>query len=124
MSKVYGEEADRKRKAGQRYSGYELIKDVANYKARVRSLASRRAQETERRRSSINPKSFLLSNQFLDEQDYEYGADRWKLMNGMSSLAIRKKAHAMYYIVGIAGRSVYYIHSINRKIGMEVIRGS
>ena len=104
IGRVYGDEAARKRKAGQRYSGYELIKDVANYKARVRSLALQRAQETEKRQSSMNAKSFLLSNRFLDEQDYEYGADKWKFMNGMSSLAIKKQAHVLYYIVGTTGR--------------------
>ena len=122
MGKVYGEEAARKRKAGQRYSGYELIKDVANYKARIRSLAIQRSQETQKRQSSsTNAKSFLLSNRFLDEQDYEYGADRWKFTNGRSSLAIKKQAHVMYYIVGTIGRSVYCIRSVNEITGMEII---
>ena len=103
IGRVYGDEAARKRKAGQRYSGYELIKDIANYKARVRSLALQRAQETEKRQSSMNAKSFLLSNRFLDEQDYEYGADRWRFMNGLASLAIKKQAHVMYYVVGATG---------------------
>lgn len=99
LSKVYGEEATRRRITGQRHRNYELIKDVADYKARVRSLAVQRAQETKKRNGIAGAKAFLLSSRFLNAEDYAYGAARWAFMKGKSSLAFKKQAYVMCYIV-------------------------
>ena len=94
-----GEEASRRRNAGQRYRGHELVKDVANFKARVKSLAAKRANEMEKRKTSPNAKSFLLSSSFLKEEDFNIGAERRKFINGGSTLAVEKSARLIRYIV-------------------------
>ena len=94
-----GEEARRRRRAGQRYRGHELIKDVADFKARVKFLAAKRVDETKRRIPSVKP--FLLSRFFWNEEDLRLGAARWKFMEGEATLAIEKSANAVRYIVSI-----------------------
>ena len=99
VSKIYGEEAERRRKAGQRHQGYELVKEAAEFKARVQALAAKRAQLAFERGQSRPPKAFLLSASFLHEQDFRYGAQRWAFQNGDSTLAIDTKASLVRYIV-------------------------
>ena len=71
ISKVYGEEAERQRSAGQVSHGAELVRDVAAFKAQVQKLAAKRKEKTlNRRRSGFN-KAFLLSGAFCDIHDYK-----------------------------------------------------
>ena len=97
LSKVMGEEARRLRQAGQRYRGHELIKSVADFKARVKSLAAKRAEKTKHRKPS--DKAFLLSRFFWNEEDFNIGAERWKFMDHGSTLAVQKSAQLIRYIV-------------------------
>lgn len=95
-----GEEANRRREAGQRYRGQELVKEVADFKARVKLLAEQRAREMDKRQMSLNPsKSFLLSGSWRNKEDFEIGAARWKFMGDGSTLAREKSAHLVRYIV-------------------------
>ena len=96
LSKVMGEEASRLREAGQRYRGHELIKHVADFKARVKLLADKRADETFKRKVSSNRRSFLLSSSFWNKEDFELGAAGW---DGGSTLALEKSVHRIRYIV-------------------------
>ena len=98
LSKVMAEEATRRRKAGQRYHGHELIKDVADFKARVKLLAAARVHETNKRKTSS---SFLLSSSFCNQKDFRLGAPRWEYMKGEATLAIDEPARLVRYIVSI-----------------------
>ncbi|KAL8784401.1 MAG: hypothetical protein Q9195_009066 [Heterodermia aff. obscurata] len=80
LSKVMGEEASRRRKAGQRYRGDELAKDVADFKARVRLLAA-------------------ASTFFKDEEDFEFGDKTWKFTHDGSTLAFEKSSNLIRYIL-------------------------
>ena len=103
LSKVYGEEADRRRHGGQRHRGYELIRDVADYKARVRSLATKRIQVTwERKKTSDDTTAFLLSSRFWDAKHLRFGMNRWKFMNGKATMAIDVRKSNVYYLVTIS----------------------
>ena len=99
VSKIYGEEAVRRRKTGQRHEGYELVKEAAEFKARVQALAAKRAQLAAQRAQSRLSKAFLLSACFLDEQDFRYGVHRWAFQSGDSTLAVDNKASLLRYIV-------------------------
>ena len=94
-----GEEARRRRKTGQRYHGHDMIKDVADFKARVKLLAAQRAHETDKRKKSSNANSFLLSSHFCNEKDFRLGVLRWKFMNGEATLALDVPARLVRYIV-------------------------
>ena len=111
ISKVYEQEVVDRKKAGQRYQGYELIKEVAGFKARVQHLAEKRAEETAKRRASQRTNPFLLSSSFLDMDDFrlgypefEAGANPVNLWGGENalSLATVDRLDALRYIVCIA----------------------
>ena len=121
VSKIYGEEAERRRKAGQRHQGYELVKEAAEFKARVQALATKRAQLAATRRQSRLSKAFLLSARFLDEQDFLYNNPRWEFQNGDSTVAFDIKASLVRYIVSTPKllKSMKFAHW--QSTGVEVL---
>ncbi len=106
ISKVYEQEAVERKRAGQRYQGYELIKEVADFKAKVQHLAKKRAEETAKRRSFLRSdqrsNSFLLSTCFLDVEDFRYSFPEWRPQESTLTVAIVDKLDALRYIVSIA----------------------
>ena len=107
VSKIYGEEAKRRRDKGQRHQGYELVQDVAGFKAEVQALSLKRARETARRKRSGLNNAFLLSARFQKEQDLNYKARKWQFADGKSTLAVENKNHLIRYIV--SGESLQHI---------------
>ena len=106
MRNIYEEEANRRREKGQSYQEYELVKDVAGFKARVQTLTEKRAHLLEERlRNKENPGAFLLSNgsvRFWNKRDVRYGEDRWEFREGNSTLAINDKDQLIHYIVSVS----------------------
>ena len=100
ISKVYEQEAVERKRAGQRYRGYELIKEVAEFTARVQDLANRRADETTRRRASQQSTAFLLSTFFLDVEEYRFDFSEPKIST--LTLATVDRLNALRYIVSTA----------------------
>ena len=100
ISKVYGQEVEDRKKAGQRYQGYELIKEVFDFKARVQHLARKRAEETTKRRVSRRSNAFLLSTRFLDVNDFRYTPARDPKESTLA-LATVEKLNALRYVVSI-----------------------
>lgn len=101
VGKVYGEEAIRRRTAGRRHQGYELVQEVADFKAEVYALKSKRARETAERKRAGSETAFLLSAQFWDIEDLDYRFDRWQFADGQSTLAIETKRSLVRYIVSV-----------------------
>ena len=99
---MYEQEAVERKRAGQRYRGYELIKEVANFKARVQHLAKKRADETIKRRASQRTDPFLLSTCFLNMDEIRYSLPEWGLREGTLTLATVDRLDALRYIVSIA----------------------
>lgn len=95
LSKVYGEEADRRRKAGQSHQGYELVRDVASFKARVQALAAKRSEKAAERQRAKKYAPFLFSARFWGKDDFE-------ILNSSKNgfrLAVYKKECKTRYIV-------------------------
>ena len=99
---MYEQEAVDRKKAGQRYKGYELIKEVAGFKARVQHLAEKRAEETAKRRASQWTNAFLLSTYFLDEDDFRLSYPKWGKQESTLTLATVDRLDTLRYIVSIA----------------------
>ena len=99
---MYEQEAVDRKKAGKRYQGYELIKEVAGFKARVQRLAERRAEETTRRRALQQTDQFLLSTCFLDVNEFKYDFGGWRSPRNTLTLASMDRLDALCYIVSIA----------------------
>ena len=99
---MYEQEAVDRKKAGQRYQGYELIKEVADFKARVQHLAEKRAVEMARRRASQRTNAFLLSTCFLNEDDFRFSFPEWGSQGSTLTLATVDRLDALRYIVSIA----------------------
>ena len=104
--KVYGQEVEARKKAGQRYQGYELIKEVFDFKARVQHLARKRAEETAKRRYSLGSKAFLLSTCFLEMDDFQYDSSALDTQGSTLTLAMVKKPDALRYVVSIAETTI------------------
>ena len=96
ISEVYEQEVVKRKKAGQRYQGYELIKEVASFKARVQDLADRRAEEMFER-----SEAFLLSTCFLDVNEFKLEGKRFGEPPTLN-LASVDRLDALRYIVSIA----------------------
>ena len=96
ISEVYEQEAVKRKKAGKRYRGYDLIKEVASFKARVQDLADRRAGETIKR-----SEAFLLSTCFLDMNEFNLEGKRFGESPTLN-LASVDRLDALRYIVSIA----------------------
>lgn len=97
VSKVYGEEADRRREAGQSNQGYELIRDVASFKARVQALAAKRYEKVVERQRAKKFAPFLFSARFWNKDDFEiFNSSK----NGFR-LAVNKKECKARYIVSL-----------------------
>ena len=102
ISKVYEQEAVDRKKAGQRYQGYELIKEVAGFKARLQHLAKKRVEETDKRRASHRTNAFLLSTCFLHVEDFLFSHPKRRVQESTSTLATVDRLNALRYIVSIA----------------------
>ena len=101
ISRVYGQEVEDRKRAGQRYQGYELIKEVVDFKARVQHLARKRVEETAKRRVSRRSNAFLLSTRFLDVNDFRYNTPAWDPQSSTLTLATVEKLNALRYVVSI-----------------------
>ena len=99
---MYEQEAVDRKKAGQRYQGYELIKEVADFKARVQHLAGKRAVEMARRGASKRTDAFLLSTCFLNEDDFRFSFPERGSQESTLTLATVDRLDALRYIVSIA----------------------
>ena len=99
-SEVYGGEAERRRKSGQPYKDYELVKDVAEFKANVHALAEKRARRTaESSRIVMTPPAFLIGGgtaRFWKEQEFEF---RWGYKTDKLTLATESKKLLFRYVV-------------------------
>ena len=102
ISKVYEQEAVDRKNAGQRYKGYELIKEVAGFKARIQRLADKRAEETAKRRASQRTNAFLLSTCFLNQDDFRFSYPERGSQESTLTLATVDRLDALRYIVSIA----------------------
>ena len=102
ISRVYGQEVEDRKRAGQRYQGYELIKEVVDFKARVQHLAETRAKQTAKRRASKETNAFLLSTCFLKVDDFQYDSPASDTQASTLTLATIEKLHALRYVVSIA----------------------
>ena len=100
ISRVYEQEVEDRKRAGQRYQGYELIKEVFDFKARVQHLARKRADETTKRKVSRRSNAFLLSTRFLDVNDFRYTPARDPKESTLA-LATVEKLNALRYVVSI-----------------------
>ena len=106
---MYEEEVIDRKKAGRRYQGYELIKEVAGFKARVQHLAEKRAEETTKRRASQRTNPFLLSTRFLDMDDFRLAYPEWPAWGAVENaltLATVDRLDALRYIVCIAETAI------------------
>ena len=99
---MYEQEAVERKRAGQRYQGYELIKEVADFKARVQHLAKRRAEETAKRRVLQRSNAFLLSTCFLDVDEFRYSFPERRPQKSTLTLATVDRLDTLRYIVSIA----------------------
>lgn len=102
VSEVYGEEAGRRRSTGQRHQGYDLVREVAGFKAEVRALSDERAQTTARRKHSGRSNTFLLNARFWSSEELQYEVPRWEFAKGNSTLAVEKGPDLVRYIVSLA----------------------
>ena len=102
ISRVYEQEVEDRKRAGQRYQGYELIKEIFDFKARVQHLARKRAEETAKRRVSRQSNAFLLSTRFLDINEFRYESPAWDPQESTVTLATVDKLHALRYVVSKA----------------------
>lgn len=101
ISRVYEQEVEDRKRAGQRYQGYELIKEVFDFKARVQHLARKRAEETAKRRVSQRSNAFLLSTRFLDVNEFQYYSPFLDPQESTLTLATVEKLDALRYVVSI-----------------------
>ena len=106
ISRVYEQEAVERKRAGQRYQGYELIKEVADFKARVQLLATQRAEETAKRRASRRSNAFLLSRKFLKMDEFQYRSPGRRPQESTLTLATADKLDALRYIVSVAETAI------------------
>ena len=100
VSRVYGEEVERRRKEGQEAQGLELIRDIAAFKARAQYLVKKRYAVLDERKQSGQEKSFLLSGVYLDVQNFETQEPPSPAESTSVSLAIDKRVQKARYIVG------------------------
>ncbi|KAL8795100.1 MAG: hypothetical protein Q9195_002397 [Heterodermia aff. obscurata] len=98
VSRVYGEEIKRRHKAGQQAQGLELIRDIAAFKARAQQLVKRRYRAHEERRRSNKEKSFLLSGDYLDVQEFDIKDNSSASGSTEVTLAISKRVRKTRYI--------------------------
>ena len=101
ISRVYEQEAVERKRAGQRYQGYEMIKEVADFKARVQHLAEKRAEETAKRRASQRTNAFLLSTDFLDIEKFQFSIPKRTPQESTLTLATVDRLDALSYIVSV-----------------------
>lgn len=101
VSTVYGEEAERRRKAGQRHQGYELISEIAAFKARAQNLAAKRRKKEVQRRRANQMTSFLFSGRFWELQDFEICQDVGQAQSASLKLAMDRKELSTRYIVSL-----------------------
>lgn len=101
VSTVYGEEAERRRRAGQRHQGYELISEIAAFKARAQNLAAKRRQKEAQRRRANQMTSFLFSGRFWEIEDFEFCQDIGQPRSANMKLAVDKKELSTRYIVSL-----------------------
>ena len=106
ISDVYKQEAVERKRAGQRYRGYELIKEVADFKARVQHLAEKRAEETAKRKASQRTNAFLLSTAFLKIEEFQYDIPESWDPEGTLTLATVDRLDALRYIVSVAETAI------------------
>lgn len=106
VSRVYEQEVEDRKRAGQRYQGYELIKEVFDFKARVQHLARRRAEERAKRRVSRRSNAFLLSTRFLDMNEFQYESPAWGPQESTLTLATVDKLDTLRYVVSIAETTI------------------
>ena len=104
ISTVYGEEAERGREKGQRHQGYDLVQEVAAFKAEIRALWLERAQETRKRKQSELNNVFLLTARHLNEQDFACKPHNWAFADSTQTLAIETKSRLVRYIVSTDDR--------------------
>ncbi|KAL8759096.1 MAG: hypothetical protein Q9184_003721 [Pyrenodesmia sp. 2 TL-2023] len=98
VSKVYGEEAGKRRRRGVRHQGYDLVREVADFKAKVQALSSTRARETSKRQQSGRPNPFLLRANRLDAQDLTYQYPHWQFADGKATLAKKRNSELTRYV--------------------------
>ena len=99
VSKVYGEEVERRRKAGQHTQGPELIRDIAAFKSRAQELVRRRRIALQQRETSSHKKSFLLSGEYLRVEDFDFKESLSDTGNTKITLATDRAARKTRYIV-------------------------
>ena len=102
ISRVYEEEVKDRKRAGQRYQGYELIQEVFDFKARIQQLARKRAKEMTKRRASGRSTVFLFSKPFLNVNEFRYDWPRGGHLESTLTLATVEKLGALHYVVSIA----------------------
>ncbi|KAL8899021.1 MAG: hypothetical protein Q9207_006402 [Kuettlingeria erythrocarpa] len=101
ISKIYGEEAGKRRKYGQRHQGYDLVRELADFKAEVQDLSLRRARDTLKRKLSGMTSHCLLSANILDPQELTYNQPtqrNWPFADGNATLAVKKNGGTARYI--------------------------
>ena len=98
VSKVYGEEIERRQKAGQKAQGLELIRDIAAFKARAQHLVKRR-HELQEEKPELIEKSFLMSGNYLDFEDFDVIDNSSTSGSTEVYLATRKSDGKTKYIV-------------------------
>lgn len=104
---MYGEEVEKRRKAGQQAKGPELIRDIAAFKARAQHLVRKRYELLEKRRNSNQENPFLLSGSYLNVEDFKIKEALGGARSTKVSLAVEKKAQKARYIV----REIFMINS-------------
>ena len=102
ISRVYEQEVEDRKRAGKRYQGYELIKEVSDFKATVQHLAKKRAEETAKHRNSRRSNAFLLSTRFLELKEFRFDSPLWKPQESTLTLATVDKLDALRYVVSKA----------------------
>lgn len=107
LSKIYGEEAEKRRRKGQRHQGYDLVREVADFKAEVQALSSKRARETLKRKQSGMTNVFQLRANTLDAQDLTYNYHRWQFADRRATLAFERSRELVHYVVRITLSHLY-----------------
>ncbi|KAL8824223.1 MAG: hypothetical protein Q9191_005203 [Dirinaria sp. TL-2023a] len=97
VSRIYGEEAERRRKAGQHTQGPELIRDIAAFKASAQQLVKRRRTALQQD-EMLNEKSFLLSGEYLNVDNFDFKESPSETGSTQIALAKDKTAQKTRYI--------------------------
>ena len=126
VSRVYGEEVEKRRMAGQDVESAKLVRDIAAFKAQALYFAKKRHRVLEDRRGSGRKNSFLLSGSYLDKEDFEI-IEKTTAFDNDSSISLdidkRAKERKACYVVRMASWvPLITLVLFLRQPGMETLR--